>query len=531
MFRRLRINTQERAISGDHNRAWALETKGISELLRRLLLVRTDETNPAFIAEPTTLTAPLSAEILRGLLVRPAVGSLNLLVDPGIVAMIDPTGIGPDDSVCVAVNSVGVPLPGSLSMTANASGSARIDVIECRLNPVPLTASDNRDIFDATSGLFTASTVTKEIEPQLQFRVRAGTPGGGFPGADNGWLPLCVAHVPNGATSNDAITFWDVRPLVEDRAQGMIAVDSRTELLQLDARWNRVSSTSWVVNGIVRARFRGRNVGGVFRRGSPGTDADTVDFGDAANRTPGITEVGGSNQQVFAYLAFPFGLPRWSRYKDASTGSRVPREPKGILILSSIAPDVDGHPSTAVPLDAVGFAGASTTDAVFAFYNGATAGTGQYREAWFQNKVASRNAGGCPSIAAVSKGGALNDEATFDVPASVVPANAKAMIVQVSMSAPIPANTGIDVRALLTAFFDGTTSNPLAAIEVNGGNSIIRNPTGVSVTEQYMSPLLRVPLSPKRPLGSVAVPHKVVWQTNISFTLAQTFLKVCGWEF
>lgn len=98
MFRRLRINTQERAISGDHNRLQSFAAKGSAEVLRQLLLVRTEEFNPGALSEPATLTSPLTAEILRGLMVRPAVGSLNLFVDAGILVMIDPTGIGPDDS-------------------------------------------------------------------------------------------------------------------------------------------------------------------------------------------------------------------------------------------------------------------------------------------------------------------------------------------------------------------------------------------------------------------------------------------------
>ncbi len=45
--------------------------------------------------------------------------------------------------------------------------------------------------------------------------------GAGYPAAVAGWLPLCVASIPNAAPNNDTVTFWDVRPMLQDRARGV----------------------------------------------------------------------------------------------------------------------------------------------------------------------------------------------------------------------------------------------------------------------------------------------------------------------
>lgn len=425
MFRRMRINTQERAISGDINRLQAFAAKGFNEVMRHMLLIGTSDPDPSLYAEPSSLTTPLSAEILRGLCVRPSVGSLNLLIDSGVIFVIDPTYQGPDDSVCVPIKTDGVSLPGALVMTANVSGFTRYDVIECRVSSVPITATDNRDIFDPTTGLFTATTVTKEIEQQLEFRVRAGTPGGGYPGAVSGWLPLCVAHVPNGATDNDAITFWDVRPLAEDHDVAPFSVDKRPRFEAMNGMLDRTSSSTWTLTGFFSGSFKGRRVGGLMRRGSPGTDADSVNLWETVNQDTNYVEPASTSLNYYAYLVFPFGLPRWSRYTDATSGLRAPREPKGILVLTQTPPNPDGTPSLPISLANIFGAGATTSDGLFVCYSRNNVSySNSMANVWMSERDQTLGFGAAQSGADIT--GVINStNFSFTFPAGRVPQNAK----------------------------------------------------------------------------------------------------------
>jgi hypothetical protein len=356
------INTQERAISPDINRLQAFASKDRAELLRYLLDVTGSDDFDAggVITEHTTLESPLRAEVINGLLVRPTGGNLVLAVDPGVLYAIAPDS-GPDDSNYKFVEDPGTS-NGTLTMTANASGSTRIDVIECQLTPT-IVETDNRDIYDPTTGLFSATSVTKATQMLLTYRVRLGTPGSGFPGTASGWLPLAVATVPNGTTTNDAITFWDVRPLIWDREFAPTAL-RRSWPRQPYARYQGATSpitgaSNYVVSGMLEVMFDGRRYGGEIRRGTPGTDAVSIDFEAAANLASGYS-FPAANTMVFAYLVAPQGLPRWARYTDGPSG-RVPRSPRGIIVVCGIAPNVDGTPSTAIAMpDSTGFATTET---------------------------------------------------------------------------------------------------------------------------------------------------------------------------
>lgn len=347
------INTQERAISTDINRLQSFAGKDNDELLRFMLQGRFgDELQPGQVFYSSGVTAPLSAEVIGGLMVRPTSGSFEVQVDPGVLVSFSPDG-APDESDYKYSRSGGVPAA-MLAIGPNVSGSIRIDVIECRVNPIPSVVSDSRDIFDPSTGLFIASLVTKETAAQLEFRVRAGVGGTGYPAAQFGWLPLAVASVPNGAASNDDVTFWDVRPMLQDRDRAafqqfpLVSV-GRPHLLDLDGRTNRVNAGSTLLNGYFRAILAGRVVGGAFRRGSPGAAADSIDIANIANQGAAIAEpLAGT---VYVYACTPFALSRWATYAEAPA-SRIPRSPIGMLIVSSVVPDLFGSPSATIPLPA-----------------------------------------------------------------------------------------------------------------------------------------------------------------------------------
>jgi hypothetical protein len=491
----MRINTQERAISGDINRLQSFAARGFNETMRHLLLIGTSDQDLSLYAEPTSLTTPLSAEILRGMCVRPSVGSLNVLIDSGVIFVIDPSSIGPDDSICIPVKTDGVTLPGALTMTANVSGFDRVDIIECRVSAIPITATDNRDIFDPTTGLFTATTVTKEIESQLEYRVRLGTPGGGYPGASAGWLPLCVAVVPNGATDNDAITFWDVRPLAEDHDVAPFNVERRTRFESCDGMLDRSASTVWTLSGIYRGSFKGRRVGGLMRRGSPGTDADSVNLFETANKEAAYVEPVSTALNYYVYLMVPFGLPRWSRYTDASSGLRAPREPKGILILSQTPPLPDGTPSAPISLANIFGAGAASSDGVFVTYSRNNPSfTNALANTWMANQTQSLGFGAAQSTADITC--TISTTSFFAAfPAGRAPQNAKAVYFKVFVTW-----TGLGAGAIFGGGFRvfpnlagiQTASSTQRDGEWNGGSYQVTATAGGSVV--LGSAFMRVPL-------------------------------------
>ncbi len=356
--RQVVFNTQERAISPDVNRSQLFNARDDAEMLRYMFDVtgNDDVDAGAVVTEPGALESPLRAEIMNGLLVRPQAGSLNLLVDPGVLYALAPDGSA-DSSNYKYVRDVGVTIAGSLVLTVGGAAT-RIDVIECRINPVDDIVADNRDIFNPVTGLFTAQSVTKERAARLEYRVRAGVDGGGFPGTALGWLPLAVASVPAAAANVDAVTFWDVRPLINDRAYGLSALVNARPTQRSGTMINAVTLAT--ATGLIDAVLNGRRVGGRLRSGSIVADADSISLSAAANQAPGTVFL--ANVPWYLYLLTPFGLPRWARYNAA--GTRVPRSPRGIPVVAIPTPNTDGVPSVPIALPTATGLGGSTSSGV-----------------------------------------------------------------------------------------------------------------------------------------------------------------------
>lgn len=365
------INTQERAISTDLNRLQAFLGSGFAEFMHHWLNISqgTDDDQAGGAYAPST--SAFSAEVVSGLLVQPELGTLNLSVSAGVMMALNlPLDPDPDASPYKFVFDPGVGT-GVISMTANSSGSMRIDVVEVQVTSV-VSETDTRDLFDPTTGLFSPTLVTKarqHVATQLggstNVQVRMGTPGAGYPGTVSGWLPLAVAFVGSGVTSNNNITFWDVRPLLSDRAYNAANVGTRypqrvktyASTIPYDsapAAQNQITPATTVglrLSGHAEAVLNGRRVGGVLRSGAPlllANEPDSVDLLNTLNYDASTSGIAG--QLYFLYLLTPFGLPRWARYTNANSGQRVPRSPRGIPILSNTPPDTWGNPSTDIAL-------------------------------------------------------------------------------------------------------------------------------------------------------------------------------------
>ena len=356
--KRIQLNTRERVVSNDHNRLQAFIAADISAFNRRMFQ---DQylmyTSCGYAFEQHAIAAPLAADVIGGLMVVPVIGSTDVLVTPGELGCYYPDATpDPDDDPYKTLFSPGVDTYGTLVIAANASGSARIDVIECQ--PIELVEEqDNRDIFDPASGTFSPQLVDKVVAGRLQYRVRQGTPGAGYPAAIAGWLPLAVASVPSGSTSNNSVTFWDVRPLVVERAVQPFHAGS----LFAPVRRRYVIANKWTtpgqmrISGSVDFDFGYYKACGTLAKGTPtatmGTgDVPYIDAMNSENVEPGFTAVAGALWYVYA--VFPFGLPRWVRYTESDIAGlgRLPGPMRGIGVVSNKPPVLWGAPTGGIAL-------------------------------------------------------------------------------------------------------------------------------------------------------------------------------------
>lgn len=516
------INPQERAVSPDINRLQKFANKDYAELFRYMMDVTGNDDIDAggVIAEPSTIESPLRAEIINGLLVRPVGGTLDVTVDPGVAYVMAPDG-EPDSSNYKFVSDPGIPGAGTLAMTANASGSIRIDVIECRINPIDQIVTDTRDIFSTTNGLFTAATITKERSARLEYRVRLGTPGLGFPPNVLGWLPLAVASVPNLTATNDTITFWDVRPLLEDREftpYGMTRNLDQVTRVHCDLK-------DPLLSGIVEATYKGRRIGGRLRKGTPGfVAAETIDITSLDNLDVGVYNI---RSFVYLYLLFPYGLPRWARYTEGPAG-RVPRSPRGIPIISPIHPKgIYGIPQLAITPPANSGLVTTTTDAYCILPIGTAGavfpGPGYYSTNFGDGRVIWTDSQldlAAPTLLAATATWSLDDNAVVQTH----PPNARALWVRIGIAASVAATTTTDF--LLNLAVLRADSSVAANLYLNSQE--VTNLTGGALNRSG-SWTVRIPLTNDYPNVSVgSLIHLIKATLNFNILVAQ--LRIIGYE-
>lgn len=527
-MRTMRINTQERAMSTDINRLQAFAQNDSLELLRYLLLVGTSGTDLGLNVEPSSIASPLRAEIFgNGFLVAPQAGSLNLYVARGLLVAIAPDG-ALDMGDARYVSDAGISTPGALVVTQNLAVSARIDVVECRINPVDATVTDSRDIFNASTGLFLASTVTKELKGQLEYRVRAGTAGAGFPGTDSGWLPLAVIHVPASATTVDDMTFWDVRPLLADRA-GNLVLSPRDRVVIDEAHFSVDDFTDTNerrLAGEMCAVFGGRRIGGKIMRSTPGTEAVYVDMKHADNLAAGFAWPGSGF--IYFYFMMPFGLPRWARYTDGPVG-RVPREPRGILVASDTAPNpLTGRPSSAIALPtSLGFTSTMTSDGLcFGMVRGGSGAAGvRENRVYLQENAA--------NISASSVVTTLDDQsAKWDlVEGTHYPRGARALYVSLFLSAVLP---NVSLARVAGTLVVARGASDIARLSVAG--TTWSNSSGASRVMSMSSGTIRIPLWPDHENAGANTNVSVTWAyllevvTGTTAGSAGASMQVHGWD-
>lgn len=317
------FNTRERVISNDHNRLQDIIAQTSAATMARLHGDQYNVESPGYA--PQLIVGgqtPMVADVYGGLFVK--VDDPNsLFVDAGVVGVVDPDASpGLDDDPYNVITDPGVNTGGILSWSPNASGSIRIDLVVADVTEQVLE-TDNRDIFDPSTGLFTPVTVNKVMAKRLVHSIVIGTPGAGIPVIPN-QIVLAVASVPDGTVSWADVTFWDVRPLVQARIEHYKNLNDKRRYYDFD-----FDVTSTTHAGYAFAEFDGYLAGGRLMTSVPGLgDVAFNDF-TAENATNNdVTLIGdvGANP---IFLLFPSGLPRWARYSEGNAPNLTIRAPYG----------------------------------------------------------------------------------------------------------------------------------------------------------------------------------------------------------
>lgn len=361
--KRLVMNTRERALSGDINRLQAFHDSDVAQVFWEMFgrYSGDDATFPGVETDPVAAAAPPYAGILNGLRAYPVNGTVNLLVTPGTM-MVENPSVGVDDNAFKFVRDPGVQVAGALTLTAGGA-DVRIDVLEVMAVDAVLE-TDNRDIYNNGTGAFAPAVVTKVTSGRLQYRIRQGIEGGGFPGVAAGWVPLMVIRVPASAATWDDCVLWDVRPLVSenwnapyDTRTGIPRVEAFIQVDETDAAPGRKLKLYGTWTGV----WRGQRIDGAA--GNPGGLA-YVDVSDTTDNQASNYVAPGSGETWSMWLAFPFGLPGWRRYSPAPASPRCPQGLRGIPVFSNIGPTVYRAPSAAVGLPVTTGLGGTTSDCV-----------------------------------------------------------------------------------------------------------------------------------------------------------------------
>jgi hypothetical protein len=375
--KRLVVSLRERETSADTMKLQALAAAEKAGLLRAMYNdTLGDWWSAGGLQTQVVSSSPsLVGDVYGGLMVKPD-NAAYYLIQPGALGVLEPSGLGVDDNPYRVIVDPGVTGAGVLPFTSNAAGlSPRWDVVECQPADRVLL-QETRDILNPLTGVAVPTLVDKVRAGQLNYRVRVGTPGSGFPGLAAGWLPLSVVCAPAGSSSLLTSDVWDVRPLVRERTRPspsdgfngyapnyMAEYRMRTAAAATFNQWVGASEASW--NGYV--------AGGKLERSTPSTLAQfgsTAATGgragvfnlDLADNQGGSFSLG-ANVRLNLFALFPAGLPRWQRYSQVPIGSgRVPSGPRGILVVDRSDVNASGSVSSVLLPTAMSWGGTNFAD-------------------------------------------------------------------------------------------------------------------------------------------------------------------------
>lgn len=392
--KRIIINTRERAVSDDINRAQAFKAQQLAELVRTAIsrastLPAMDGMGGVFDYKASTIsTWPHGGDVLNGLFAVADNGS-GVTITRGIAGFwVNNWGGGTDDSNYVVVPSDGVSSVATFPFAANGGGSDRWDMLVAYVEDETVLEQASRDLYDSTTGLFTPSLVDKVESATLKFAYVTGTAGNPPPTypmpGDYGTKTcqpivlalICVHPWSSGFTTCD---FYDTRPLVSARTPPGDFVKYTTaynrELIwtdrQLRPSFHYDGAFFSQVEGHALGIFGDGVMGGRLRKNVP--SSALAQFGVASSKSSyTLAAIGGDSLFIdpddpdladsayppssaihsLSALAFgwPAGYERFVRYVQVGAnvaaptntihqpGSRVPVGPNGVLAIVEAEP-------------------------------------------------------------------------------------------------------------------------------------------------------------------------------------------------
>lgn len=340
------INQFERALSSDLNQLQHFASRHVQQTLARLIGDRYSDTGVGTDEQRGVAStgvqgsAPMAGDVYGGLMVR--ITATDLLVTPGVLCAFDHL-TPPDpvqDSNYTFIDDPGVTTTGVLPFVANPGPGRRIDVVECSIISAVNTLAVV-DIFDVPTQTFVPVLSPKTLSARLFYRIRQGTPGGGYPGSVTGYLPLAIASHASGSTSFANVHFWDVRPLLQDRTRGPFARKTTSRATRINRR-TYAAQPSGATDNILMGDYDIESanniyvVQGLIKNSLPGaSNAAELLITDPAILAPGVTLTG--DKWMYVVSLFPSGLPRWVAYETVAgaSGERLPDNVMGIMALSN----------------------------------------------------------------------------------------------------------------------------------------------------------------------------------------------------
>lgn len=367
------INTRERAVSTDINRLQTEQSKARANMAKRMYNniyeweAASNSGQRASEIETSKEDVPMSMDIFGGL--RVIISGDFLTVSAGSCGIKAESGSFDvaKDSDYLLVDDPGVTDISVLPFTQNLDTGRVCEIIEAAVNDVVLK-SESRDIYDPLTGLFTPSLITKIAAARLTYRIRRTTGGAGtWAGTVINWTPLAVAVHEGLSTSFNNVTFYDVRPLIIDRHDGMSRRTMPPRMMthkRFHMGMEFITTTTFIggtydfpIGGPgtnagfnIANQYRAFGTIGQTLPGKPdtGSDAVRIDVEDAdywANGAP----TPNADRWVYFGVQFPHNLPRWIKYGSAVnpvTGGREPGQSMGLFSIAAVVGDtVDGGAS------------------------------------------------------------------------------------------------------------------------------------------------------------------------------------------
>lgn len=329
------INVRERPLSTDINDAQALGSRMLATFLRMFGSDRRTQSS----GQPTE-TGPRS--FTSGLDVVPSGSGTTVTVNPGMLAQYSLTHPAAsatlEDSLrlgylheAVVLNHVGTP---------NTSVLLEMRVVDVT------TATESRDVMNATTGLFVPTSVPKRIERRIEFQWVDNASGTSNPlpvFSGGTWEPLCILILDsNGEWLGPSTTYWfldcrnDIRDLLDDCPQSdpdeVTVVGDRVDAVVYNYTMN-----SLAVNRAFSGNFHGRV--GPYKAWLRAAGNQFTNWLHQPNFEAGFTPSGLGMEHLYLVPLISNGVEVMPRCVMSTSGAqRSGSSTKGALVVGDTAP-------------------------------------------------------------------------------------------------------------------------------------------------------------------------------------------------